>query len=51
MDMEMEPFCTAPAVVAYHRYGLNLSKAVSTFCGEDLKLREPIEAAAEVKTT
>jgi predicted metal-binding protein len=47
MDMEMDPFCTHPEVARYHRWGLNLNKAVSEFCGENLKLREPREVATE----
>ena len=43
MDMDMDPFCTHPEVARYHRWGLNLSKAISEFCGEDLRLREPAE--------
>jgi len=43
----MDPFCTHPEVLVYHRWGLNLNKAVSEFCGEDLKLRVPKEEASE----
>lgn len=43
MDMELEPFCTNPAVTVYHRHGLNLNKAIAEFCGQDLKLREERE--------
>ena len=42
MDMDMDPFCVNPAVRIYHRHGLNLSKAIAEFCGEDLKLREEV---------
>jgi predicted metal-binding protein len=41
MDMDMNPFCTHAEVTRYHRWGLNLSKAIAEFCGENLKLREP----------
>jgi predicted metal-binding protein len=47
MDMDMDPFCTHSEVTKYHRYGLNLNKAISEFCGEDLKLREAKEEEKE----
>jgi hypothetical protein len=40
MDMDMSPFCVHPEVLKFFRYGVNLTKAVAEFCGEDLKLRE-----------
>lgn len=46
MDMEMDPYCVHPTVKIYHRYGVNISKAIRDFCGEGgdsdkLKLHEP----------
>ncbi len=41
MDMDMDPYCTHPKVLEFFRYGVNISKAINDFCGEDLKLREP----------
>jgi len=49
MDMDMDPFCVHPEVKKYHPWGLNLNKAISTFCGEDLKLREPSQEQEEEK--
>lgn len=43
MDMDADPYCVHPEVKKFHRYGVNLSKAVADFCGDDLKLREPKE--------
>jgi hypothetical protein len=40
MDLDMNPYCVHAKVLEFHKYGVNLSKAVSEFCGEDLKLRE-----------
>ena len=47
MDMAMEPFCAHPSVLVYHRYGVNLNKAISDFCGTDLRLREDDEKEKE----
>jgi predicted metal-binding protein len=46
MDLDMDPFCTHPKVLEIHRYGVNLNKAISNFCGEDLNLREEKEKEA-----
>jgi predicted metal-binding protein len=43
MDMDMAPFCSYPEVLKIHPWGVNLNKAISAFCGEDLKLREPMD--------
>ena len=45
IDMKEDPYCVHPNIKIYHRYGVNLPKAVSEFCGVDLKLREPKEEA------
>ncbi len=43
MDMDMSPYCVHPKVLEFHRYGVNLTKAITDFCGEELKLREAKE--------
>jgi hypothetical protein len=32
MDMDLEPYCAAPAVTAHHRFGLTLSRNVIHEC-------------------
>lgn len=53
MDMEMDPYCVHPNVVVYHRYGVNISKAIADFCGDgdNLKLREKRETIEVAKAT
>lgn len=43
MDLDMNPYCVHPKVKEFHRYGVNLTKAITDFCGDDLKLREERE--------
>jgi hypothetical protein len=43
MDLEMDPYCVHPKVKEFHRHGVNLTKAITDFCGEDLNLREERE--------
>jgi hypothetical protein len=35
MDMDMDPYCVAPAVMAEHPYGLVTRRALPTYCGDD----------------
>lgn len=51
MDLDMDPFCVHPKVLEYFRYGVNLSKAITDFCGEDLKLREEKAQEKEREST
>jgi hypothetical protein len=38
MDMDMDPYCTHPKVVAKHPIGLNINKAIQHYCGDGDKL-------------
>lgn len=40
IDMDLEPFCIHPAVVARYPIGLFINRAIQDFCGPGLKLRE-----------
>lgn len=40
MDMDMDPYCAHPTVIARHKWGLDLAKAIEWFCTPDLKLWE-----------
>ena len=39
MDMDLDPFCVHPVVLAQHPIGLNVNAAIRDYCGEDLTLR------------
>lgn len=32
LDYDQEPYCTHPEVLVYHRFGVNLNKALTEFC-------------------
>jgi hypothetical protein len=40
MDMDLDPYCAHPKVIARHKWGLVINKAIADFCGPDLALRE-----------
>jgi predicted metal-binding protein len=44
VDYDKELSCVHPNVLEFHRHGVNLNKAITAFCGEDLKLREERES-------
>lgn len=33
MDMDLDPYCAAPAVLEKHPFGLNCNRALEKFCG------------------